>query len=112
MEDESSGGSLVVWTQADLDKLEEQARRLAEHSEGWRSYTAVKYSKLILMEGEVAESLLANALREKDPRQAAVLATAGAKVSGQWREGMLPVIKRIMKELVKAENEGNGGPPE
>ena len=104
--------ALVVWTSEQLDHIRETAHALIQDPEKLKGYAAEEFAEHTLLLGEVAKKFLRDAATEVRPQDAATLASAGGKLHGEWREMMLPMIKRLMKEGKLKSDEGIGGPPE
>lgn len=107
----SEQSALVVWTEKELDKIREKAQDLIRDPSKLKSYATAEFAEHTLLLGEVAKKFLRDAALEQRPQDASTLASAGGKLHGEWREMMLPMIKRLMKDG-KLRDESDTGPSE
>lgn len=103
--------ALVVWTEKELEGIREKAQDLVRDPTRLREYAAAEFAEHTLLLGEVAKKFLKNAALEAKAQDASTLATAGGRLHGEWREMMLPMIKRLMKDG-KLKDESDTGSPE
>jgi len=108
----SEQSALVVWTEKELEDIRETAQTLVRDPSKLRDYAAAEFAEHTLLLGEVAKKFLRDAALEVKPQDASTLATAGGRLHGEWREMMLPMIKRLMKDGKLKTDEGDTGTPE
>lgn len=90
--------TLVLWTKKDIDKQIRRAHQLVKHPENLDEYTAKEFMEHIILLGEAAKKLLAAAGEEPKIATALEMLKVGGKLHAEWREGMLPVTKRLWTE--------------
>lgn len=93
--------ALVVWSEDDLDRIRDRAHHLIENPGKLKSYAAEEFAEHTLLLGEVAKKCLRDAATQEKPAEILRLAMAGGKLHGEWREMMLPMIKRLLKSAEK-----------
>jgi hypothetical protein len=86
---------LIVLTRADLDKYVRKAHKLASHPGGLEEYVAKEFMEHSVLLGEATKTLLKNANLEEKKSLALEMFKVGGKLHSEWRESMLPMIRRL-----------------
>jgi len=97
----SDNEALVVWTQDEIDQITKRAHALIQNPENLKDYASAEFAEHTLLLGDVAKKCLKDAAMQEKPAEILRLAMAGGKLHGEWREMMLPMIKRLMKAAEK-----------